>query len=171
MSKIIRFLLLLGVTLQVGCSYGAVTSKQHINANTDLELNLWVNRGCAKPGDPLEIRYTIANNGKEKAVIQSRDRSVLDIRIRFQTNNGRLTVLWSDGQPQTADLKQLILEPRQSKTITMKWVIDPRISPSQVITIDGPLDLSEIRDEIRGYDNPASVQVETGICHQGPIGP
>ncbi len=97
-------------------------------APTEISMDLGVSKGCAKPGDKVTIRYTVTNRGPGKLVVQLNESPpVMDIVIQVNTReNEKEFVRWSDGKSLTDELRQLVLEPEQSKTISMDWTVDPR---------------------------------------------
>lgn len=130
-----KVVILLLPILLLGCSSGVT---QHagiggvvgvVGAPTEVSMDLSVSKGCAEVGEPVAIRYTLTNNGPGKLVVQLKDSPAMDIVIQINTReNEKIFVRWSDGKPLTDELKQLVLEPGQSKTISMDWPVDPRTS-------------------------------------------
>ncbi len=170
MSKLFRLFLGITLVLQAGCAYGPVTAHGGTGGYQATRLDLWVSSGCAKPGDTLAIRYTATNAWAEKTIIRLKDNPVMNIRITIPKRDGQVQIFWTDSKTLTDDLKQLVLEPGQSKSITMNWTIDPLVEPREyggVILINGTLIYSE---DPPGAES-TGVSVFTGACYRGPFGP
>lgn len=164
-----RCLILLLPILLLGCSEG-VTERTSIGgvlgaggAHTEMGMDLWVSQRCAEAGEPVAIRYTLTNEGPGKLVVQLKDAPAMDIVIQINTReNQKQFVRWSDGQPLTDELTQLVLEPGQSKTISMDWPVDPRTSFAFV-----SMDFSYHEDPPRGRTDSVTLYVSPN-CVGGP---
>ncbi len=113
------------------CLYGPVSSS---TVADDVEVQMWASGNCVQPGDTVKLRATATNRGNMTWTVETKDSSVLDIVLEYDTSAGRTTIRWSDGKPLT-DLTHLELEPGESKTIEMDILI-PRNNPPAFIAVN-----------------------------------
>lgn len=125
-------------------------------------LQIWASSNCVQPGDKINLRATLTNNGTQTQSVELNEQSVLDIIIR---NQGPV-VRWSDGKPFTPDLTRLTLKPGESKTIEMDWTVK-QPSIGSVFYVDSNFIYSS-----RSPGGPigSSVSINVNSC-PGPFGP
>lgn len=110
-----RILLLLALVLLSGCN-GTVSSSSWMN-ETSVELE--ANPRCPGIGNPVTLRATLTNHGKQTEVVQLTDKPILDIAVRV---DGGKTARWSDSHPLTPDQTHMELKPGESRSIEMQLV-------------------------------------------------
>jgi hypothetical protein len=81
----------------------------------DLTLGLWASHQSLNVNQPITIRFTVRNDGKQTVVYDRKDKPVMDILA------GNPPVQWSDGKPLTSEITRLELKPGESKVIEMTW--------------------------------------------------
>jgi hypothetical protein len=89
----------------------------------DLGIIVSANRGPVDKGEPVELRFTVVNDGDEKQVIELVDEPVMDIMVCYRLSDD-IRVYWSDGREVTAEMRRLELDPGESKTIDMIWIAE-----------------------------------------------
>lgn len=159
-------LLLNGLVLAI--LLGCASAKPIANATYigDLDVQMWANTNCVKPGDILKLRATVTNRGSLVEKIRLDDQPVLDLRISFRTNQGYVTNRWSDGKALTPELTQVELKPGEYKSIEMNWIVDKR-------AVGGPAYMEAVFIASEHFvDDPIhpSILVNIGSC-PGPLGP
>lgn len=129
-------------------------------------IELWASAKCVKAGDTLTVRAIVTNHDSRTHLVELKDQPVLDLFIGYRTPTGSTSISWSNGKPLTIDLTRLELQPGQSKSIEMQWVvIDP--APSAIGVS------ARFFDDSRFLDHPLSpvmVIYGPGTC-PGPFGP
>jgi hypothetical protein len=107
----------------------------------DVLVSLSVGYHSIKVGQPLQIRLTAHNEGKEMAVFQTTSKPVLDISIgatRPAEDKALPGLHWADGKELTLDLTRLELKPGESKAIELTWTPDAQYDRS-IVHISGYL--------------------------------
>lgn len=123
---------LIGIVLVVflsGCNGRPPVSNTTVV--NDLVITMWISNPCVQPGDTVHLRATVVNEGTTIEVVDLRDNPVLDIEILLDSNKVR----WSDGKPLTAALTHFEIEPGQSKSIEMEWLVPNEIGFHNVSAI------------------------------------
>lgn len=146
-----------------GCLNGPTSTT---SGGTPFTVELWASAKCVKAGDTLTVRAIVTNHDSRTHLVELKDQPVLDLFIGYRTPTGSTSISWSNGKPLTIDLTRLELQPGQSKSIEMQWVvIDP--APSAIGVS------ARFFDDSRFLDHPLSpvmVIYGPGTC-PGPFGP
>ncbi len=150
-------------TLSFPISCGTLGSRpKSASAGMDkLGFDLWVSDENPGTGDPLQLRFTVTNEGDQVYLHQVKDGTVMDIDIRYWVaGRDYVDVAWSDGREITPEMQRLELAPGESETIEWTWVAvgEARGKPSLV---RGVLRWMNRRDELR------KGTVEMTICIDG----
>ncbi len=139
-------------TMLTGC-YGPVSGSM---VGGDIAVEMWASTSCAQPGDTIHLRATATNRGNRVWIVDTKDEPVFDILFPIR---------WSAGKPLTADLTHLELQPGQSKSIEMDYVLPKGISGvvgAQAQFIYSPT--------APGGTARPGVTINVGSC-PGPLGP
>lgn len=156
MAKMLISLLVL-LCLPTGCgSLLRPGLHSNVSGTGDLDIALWVDRTEGKVGEPVHITFTVVYtdryNTHKAEIIKLTSRPVMDIRVGYATDD---FARWSDLQPADQDLRRLVLEPGESRTIEMTWVPDKRTRNLPVL-IQGILNWADDRSA----DAPVTFPVE-----------
>ena len=130
----------------------------------NLRLDVWVNTTQAQVGTTIQIRYRVTNTGDEPEIIELADRPVMDISIRFesQVTHEHIVIRWSDGREVTDDLRRLVWEPGETKTLEMTWIVDEQARDG-IVHAGGLLRFGEREGEASG----TSVAICVRMCLPG----
>ena len=115
----------------MSCAFLGASPKTAKTRTGMLVLELWADRDRTD-GEPVQIRFTVRNIGKEVEAIQLEDKLVMDILV----GNGQAE-RWSERREITPDMRRLELGPGESKTIEMTW--DPGEGTGYPVLIKGIL--------------------------------
>ncbi|MBI4786652.1 MAG: hypothetical protein HY782_06360 [Chloroflexi bacterium] len=116
-----RWLLLLLLPLGLSACVGWPSPQSNATGLDDLALILWTSHRNVNVNQPVTIRFTVRNEGKQTVVYDRKDKPVADILIP----GGFPKVRWSDGKPLTAELTRLELKPGESRVLEMIWAPGP----------------------------------------------
>lgn len=143
-------LILLSITLLTS-SCGTSFPNTDTWGFNDLGLQIWVDKTQVQVGMPIQIRFSVTNVGDEAEVIELADRPVMDIWISFESwaVPGRTTIYWSDGREITGDMRRLVLQPGETRTLEMTWTIDP-LARDRTVNVAGILRFGEREAESTG---------------------
>jgi hypothetical protein len=103
--------------MQTACETGSTDAAVY----NDLVLRLYANRLQARVGEPVQIRFTVINDGKESWVLESPDTPVMDIVV--DVVGGPQLLAWSDQNPDKVAHR---LEWKPGETKVIEWVWIPR---------------------------------------------
>lgn len=134
----------------------------------DVLVSLSVGYHSIKVGQPLLIRLTAHNAGKELAVFQTTSKPVLDISIgatRPAEDKALPGLRWSDGKELTPELTRLELKPGESKTIELTWMPDEQYDRS-IVYITGYLWFE--KGGVLNRSNPG-ITITVGWTGPGPF--
>ena len=136
-SALLATVIALALIASPGCP--SQSPRSYTQRVGDLGLEVWVNPGQANQGQPVTIRFTVKNNGKERFVSERPDGPVVDIAVpvRYDDTDPNLptppTIRWSDTQsPDDPALHRLELEPGEARTIQMTYTPRVRNGSEQV---------------------------------------
>jgi len=118
------FASLVGILLLTAC-VGWPSPQAGATGLDDLTLILWVSHRSANVGQPVTIRFTVRNDGKERTTVYERTgKPVMDIIVgTAPTRPGAPPrPRWSDGKELTSELTRLELKPGESRVIEMIWI-------------------------------------------------
>jgi hypothetical protein len=133
MKKIVLFsVLLVSLTTCTLPPLGWYAPQSGATTLDNLILVLWASHKSLNVNQPIMIRFTVTNEGRETVIYDRRDKPVIDIYIP----GGIPKVKWSDGKSLTPELTRLELKPGESKTIEMTWSPGKEFD-QQVVSIDG----------------------------------
>lgn len=88
----------------------------------DIQTIISADRCYAEPGDPVRIRFTVVNHGDETEVLESEEKPILDIKVRYYRGSDEILWWWSEGREITPEMRRLELASGESKTIQMTWI-------------------------------------------------
>ena len=134
MKKLVLMLIAMAMLL-TGCAWphlGMYAPQSGATELGDLTLVLWASHRSLNVNQPITIRFTAKNDGKQTVVYDRKDKPVIDIYIP----GGIPSVRWSDGKLPTPDITRLELKPGESKAIEMTWKPGEEYN-HQVVSIDG----------------------------------
>ncbi len=95
----------------------------------DLTLILWVSHQSVNVGQPVTIRFTVRNDGKERTTVYERNgKPVMDIIAGTSPvrEGDPPRPRWSDGKALTPELTRLELKPGEARVIEMIWTPSQR---------------------------------------------
>jgi len=119
--RAILMLISLLACLLMGCVQRQVSGKAVVD---NLVLELQVSDRCPNYGETVTIRATVTNRDSRPFIVELKDRPLLDISIGYSYSTPSETLIrWSDGKPLTSELTRLELEPGESKSVEMAWVV------------------------------------------------
>ena len=116
-----RLIFLVIVPLFLTACVGWPSPQSNATTLNTLVLILWTSHRNVNVNQPVTIRFTVKNEGKQMAVYDSGSRPVADILIP----GGIPKIRWSDGKPLTPDLTRLELKPGESRILEMIWAPGP----------------------------------------------
>lgn len=159
MVRIISSILLLSFLLGCRSPLGAPSTLKYVlSVGTNLDGTLEVNQTHAKSGEPVQITFTLKNEGfvqtGKPEILQTRTKSVMDIVIGYSTEE---FARWSKQQPPDKVLHRLELAPGHSETIQMTWVPDERAQGHPVL-IQGVVNRSEDENRVGGVLLPVGFE-------------
>lgn len=112
-----RLLWLLIVPLCLTACVGWPSPQSNATVLGDLLLALWTSHRNVNVNQPVTIRFTVTNDGKQTVICDRKDKPVMDIFIP----GGIPSVRWSDGKLLTPELTHLELKPGESRALEMIW--------------------------------------------------
>ncbi len=86
-------------------------------------IEIWASTDLIQPGQTVKLRATLTNHSGKSQIIELKDRPVLDLVVVAGTAEQPTRIRWSDGKPLTADLTRLALQPGESKSIELSYVV------------------------------------------------
>ena len=95
--------------------------KKEVWGYQNFGLEVWVSQEPASVGEPIDLVFTVKNDGDEVEIIEIDEDPVMDILVG-QGDHYEREVWWSDGREITPEMRRLELAPGESKTIEMTWV-------------------------------------------------
>ncbi len=129
-----RLLLFLVTVLFLAGCLGLPWPQSGATTLDNLLLVLWVSHRSVDVNQPVTIRFTVRNEGKQTVIYDRKDKPVMDILIP----GGIPAVRWSDGKPLTPELSRLELKPGEVRIIEMIWRPGEEYSMDlRPVTIDG----------------------------------
>jgi len=120
MKRLILVLMALTIFL-TGCAWpplGMYAPQSGATELGDLTLILWASHRSLNVNQPITIRFTARNDGKQTVIYDRRNKPVIGISVGNMDNP---TAQWSDGKPLTPEITRLELKPGESKVIEMIW--------------------------------------------------
>jgi hypothetical protein len=108
------FITLVLLLMQIACDGG----RKGTAVYNDLVLTVEANRSQARVGEPVQIRFTITNTGRQTEVVESNDKPVMDIIV--QVVGDRPLLVWSEQNPDQVS-HHLQWQPGESKIIEWSW--------------------------------------------------
>lgn len=126
------FLLLL-VQLFLTACVGWPSPQSNATGLGDLTLGLWASHQSLNVNQPITIRFTVKNDGKQTIVYDRKDKPVVDILVGHRDNPA---MRWSSEKPLTSELTRLELKPGESRILEMIWAPSEEYK-FQVISISG----------------------------------
>ncbi len=135
LCSLLLILVLATLSSPIGCGTLGSRPKSALKGYSDLTLELWVSDEAPSTGEPLKLRFRVANHGEVDVRQVEDNRPVMDILVHYREGaSDYYDVFWSDEQEITPEMKRLELAPGESKTIEWTWIAvrEARGSPSLV---------------------------------------
>lgn len=95
------------------------TGLKHTSGIDSLILELYANHSQARVGEPIQIRFTTSNRGRNHIISESSDTPVIDIVVT-PIDSDTVFLTWSDQNPEKIT-HRLEWAPGESKTIELTW--------------------------------------------------
>lgn len=117
LTEITLALVALGfIIIQTACDTGLRETQVTL---TYLYLTFESDRAKAQIGEPVLMRFTVTNTGKQPIVLESKDKPVMDIVVRVA--GGGVLLSWSERNPHQI-AHRMEWRPGESKVIELVWI-------------------------------------------------
>lgn len=116
-------LLLAGLGLMVACFPLLDTGLSHASNYNSLVLKIQTNRSQIHVGESIKVHFSITNEGKHPAMIETHDKPVMDIIVQG-VESQEVWHSWSEQNPPKVS-NRIEWQPGETKEIELLWVAPP----------------------------------------------